>query len=164
MKLNTFDDLYLSQLRDLYSAEDQLVEALPKMAEAASHPELRRAFQEHLAVTEQQRERLGQIFDRLGEDPEGETCAAMKGLITEGNKTIKEIGDPAVGDAALIASAQRVEHYEIAAYGTVRTFAERLGRTDDLALLEQSLDEEKETDELLTGLAESLINPDAVRA
>src|SRR5690606_24874826 len=132
--LNDFNDLYVAQLKDLYSAETQLIEALPKMAEAAAHPELKRAFQDHLQETKRQKERLEQIFRGLDQDPSGETCQAMKGLVKEGQDIIDADGDDAVRDAGLIAAAQRVEHYEIAGYGCVRTYAERLGRTDDARL------------------------------
>ncbi|HLT48627.1 MAG TPA: ferritin-like domain-containing protein [Rubricoccaceae bacterium] len=162
--LNSFEDLYVQQLRDLHSAETQLIEALPMMANAAAHPELKRAFQDHLEVTRQQKGRLDQIFRTLDQDPEGHTCQAMKGLIKEGNDIIKADGDAAVRDAGLIAAAQRVEHYEIAGYGTVRTFAERLGRTEDARLLQQTLDEEANADELLNRIAMDVVNPDAVHA
>jgi ferritin-like metal-binding protein YciE len=162
--LNSFDDLYVQQLRDLYSAEEQLIEALPMMADAAAHPELKRAFQDHLQQTRRQKDRLDQIFRTLDQDPGGHTCEAMKGLIKEGNAILKADGDAAVRDAGLIAAAQRVEHYEIAGYGTVRTFAERLGRTQDRDLLQQTLDEEGEADELLNEIAMQVVNPDAVNA
>lgn len=162
--LKSFDDLYLQQLRDLYSAETQLIDALPKMADAATHPELERAFEDHLQVTRRQRDRLAQIMKSLDRSPSGHTCQAMKGLVKEGQEIIDADADDAVRDAGLIAAAQRVEHYEIAGYGTVRTFAERLGRADDVTLLQQTLDEERDTDELLNRLAEDVINPDAVTA
>jgi ferritin-like metal-binding protein YciE len=162
--LNSFEDLYVQQLRDLYSAETQLIEALPMMADAASHPELKRAFQNHLEETRRQKDRLDQLFRTLDQDPEGHTCQAMKGLIKEGNEIMAADGDAAVRDAGLIAAAQRVEHYEIAGYGTVRTFAERLGRTQDRDLLQQTLDEEGKTDELLNQIAMQVVNPDAVNA
>ena len=162
--LHSFDDLYVQQLRDLYSAETQLIEALPKMADAAAHPELKRAFQDHLEVTRQQKDRLQQIFRTLDQDPEGHTCQAMKGLIKEGNDIVMADADPAVRDAGLIAAAQRVEHYEMAGYGTVRTFAERLGRPDDARLLQQTLDEEGQADELLNRIAMQVVNADAVHA
>ncbi|HYE94969.1 MAG TPA: ferritin-like domain-containing protein [Rubricoccaceae bacterium] len=162
--LNSFDDLYLMQLRDLHSAESQLIEALPKMAQATTHPELRQAFEDHLVQTQQHKARLEEVFHALGEDPGGHTCEAMKGLIKEGNEVIGADADPGVRDAALIAAAQRVEHYEMAGYGCAATFAERLGRTEDKALLGQTLDEEKEADSLLTRIAEQVVNPDAVRA
>ena len=153
--LNSFDDLYVQQLRDLYSAETQLIEALPTMADAAAHPELKRAFQDHLAVTRRQKDRLEQIFRTLDADPEGHTCQAMKGLVKEGNDIIRADGDAAVRDAGLIAAAQRVEHYEIAGYGTARTFAERLGHSEAARLLQQTLDEEGGADKKLTQIAEA---------
>jgi ferritin-like metal-binding protein YciE len=162
--LHSFDDLYVQQLRDLYSAETQLVEALPMMADAAAHPELKRAFQDHLEVTRRQKDRLDRLFRTLDQDPEGHTCQAMKGLIKEGNDIIEADGDAAVRDAGLIAAARRVEHYEIAGYGCVRTFAEKLGRTEDARLLQQTLDEEGEADELLNKIALQVVNPDAVHA
>ncbi len=171
MPLKTLPDLYLNQLRDLYDAEQQLTEALPKMADAATHPELAQAFRDHLDQTRGQVQRLEQVFDGLGEKPSGETCAAMKGLVKEGEDLISkkdrllwEDADPAVLDAGLIAAAQRVEHYEIAGYGTVCTYAEMLGRRDDRALLGQTLDEEKDTDDRLTRLARQVVNPAAATA
>lgn len=164
LNLDSFDDLYVAQLQDLYSAEDQLVDALPKMADAASHLELKRAFQDHLEVTRQQKDRLRQILESLGEDPGDETCEAMKGLLKEGDEIVKADADDDIRDAGLIAAAQRVEHYEIAGYGTVRTFADRLGRDDDARLLDQTLSEEKEADGLLNRIAESVVNPDAATA
>ena len=171
MPLNTLPDLYLNQLRDLYDAENQLLDALPKMAEAAAHPELAQAFHDHLDQTRIQVQRLKQVFSTIGEDPSGETCQAMKGLIKEGEELIGkkdqllgEDADPSVLDAGLIAAAQRVEHYEIAGYGTVCTYAEMLGRTDDHALLGETLDEEKDTDDRLTRLARRVVNPDAATA
>jgi ferritin-like metal-binding protein YciE len=164
MKLNTLRDLYVEQLKDLYSAETQLVKALPKMEKAASHPELKQAFQRHLGETEQQVQRLEQVFQSLGEKPGGHTCKGMQGLIEEGQEMIKMKGDPAAVDAGLIAAAQRVEHYEIAGYGCVRTYAKQLGDTQSAKLLQQTLDEEGKTDEMLTKLAEQLINIEAEKA
>lgn len=161
---DTFHDLYVAQLQDLYSAEDQLVTALPMMAEAATHSELKRGFETHLQQTKVQRDRLDQILRSLGATPGGETCQAMKGLVKEGNEMIAANGDDNVRDAGLIAAAQRVEHYEIAGYGTVATFAKQLGRKEDLTLLLQSLDEEKATDEKLTTVAKEVINPKAAAA
>jgi ferritin-like metal-binding protein YciE len=163
MKLNTLRDLYVEQLQDLYSAETQLVKALPKMEKAASHPELKQAFQQHLAETEQQVQRLEQVFESLGEKPGGHTCKGMQGLIAEGQEMIKMKGDPAAVDAGLIAAAQRVEHYEIAGYGCVRTYAQQLGDKANHKLLQQTLDEEGKTDQLLTTLAERVINIEAER-
>lgn len=162
MKLETLKDLYIEQLRDVYSAETQLVEALPKMAKAATHPRLQKAYKDHLGETKKQKDRIEKIFDSLGEKPTGETCQAMKGLIKEGEDMINSKGDDDVRDAGLIAAAQRVEHYEIAAYGTVRTYAEMLGRDDDVNLLKETLEEEKDADEKLNDLAIELINPEAL--
>ena len=162
MKLESLKDLYLEQLRDLYSAETQLVDALPKMASAASSPDLKAGFNEHLGQTQEQVRRLERIFNDLGEKPTGHTCEGMKGLIKEGEEMIKTKGEPAAIDAGLIAAAQRVEHYEIAGYGTVRTYAELLGHNEHVTLLERTLNEEEETDERLTELAESHINEEAL--
>jgi ferritin-like metal-binding protein YciE len=162
MKLESLKDLYLEQLKDLYSAENQLVEALPKMAEAASASDLRKGFTDHLRQTQEHVKRLDRIFKSLGEDPSGTTCHGMKGLVKEGDEMIKMKGEPEAKDAGLIAAAQRVEHYEIAAYGTVRTYAELLGHDEHVTLLEKTLNEEEETDERLTELAESHINQDAL--
>jgi ferritin-like metal-binding protein YciE len=146
-------DLFVEQLQDLYSAEKQLVEALPKMASAASHDELKQAFEHHLQETRDHVSRLEDIFGELGTQPGGETCEAMQGLIKEGDEIVSAQGDPAVKDAALIAAAQRVEHYEIAAYGTVRTFAGELDMSNAKDLLDQTLDEESNADKLLTKIA-----------
>ena len=162
MKLESLKDLYLEQLKDLYSAETQLVEALPKMAEAASSPDLRKAFSDHLRQTEEHVSRLERVFKNLQESPQGHTCEGMKGLIKEGEQMIKMRGESTVIDAGLIAAAQRVEHYEIAGYGTVRTYAELLGKDDHVSLLERTLQEEEETDECLTELAESHVNEEAL--
>jgi ferritin-like metal-binding protein YciE len=161
MKMETLKDLYVEQLRDMYSAETQLVKALPKMAKSASHEQLKSAFESHLRETETQVERLERIFDDLGEKPGGHKCKGMEGLIEEGNEMAKAGGDPEVRDAGLIAAAQRVEHYEIAGYGCVRTYARMLGRTQDVSVIQKSLDEEGDTDHKLTALAESVINPAA---
>lgn len=161
MKLESLKDLYLEQLKDLYSAETQLVDALPKMAERATSPDLKKGFQDHLRQTQEQVRRLEQIFQDLGESPKGHTCEGMKGLIKEGEQMIKMKGDDSVIDAGLIAAAQRVEHYEIAGYGTVRTYAEMLGKTQHVSLLERTLQEEEMADEKLTQLAESHINAEA---
>jgi ferritin-like metal-binding protein YciE len=163
MALENLKDLYVEQLRDLYSAEQQILKALPKMEKAATHDELKAAFREHRSVTEQQVERLEQVFDQLGEKPSGHHCKGMEGLLKEGDEMIGEKGDDATRDAGLIAAAQRVEHYEIAGYGTVRTYADRLGMQDHARLLQQTLDEEGQTDERLTRLAERIVNPDAQR-
>jgi ferritin-like metal-binding protein YciE len=162
MKLESLKDLYLEQLRDLYSAETQLVDELPKLAQAAHSPELAKSLNDHLRQTRTQVQRLETIFRDLDEDAKGQTCAGMKGLIKEAQEMIKTKGEPEVIDAGLIASAQRVEHYEIAGYGTVCTYAEMLGYDEHHRLLGRTLEEEKEADEKLTHLAASQINADAV--
>ncbi|HEY2541609.1 MAG TPA: ferritin-like domain-containing protein [Gaiellaceae bacterium] len=153
MKLDSLEDVLVHQLNDLYSAEDQLVEALPKMADAASNSELKQAFQHHLEETRDHRDRIQEIFGQLGRRRTGEECKAMKGLIAEGEEVIKAMGDPTAKDAALIGAAQRVEHYEIAAYGTARTLAGELDLGDAKDLLDQTLDEESNADKLLTKIA-----------
>jgi ferritin-like metal-binding protein YciE len=163
MKIQTLRDLYVEQLHDLYSAETQLVEALPKMAKAATNPQLQTAFKEHLTQTKGQVARLEKIFSQLGEDTKGPVCKGMKGLISEGEEMIKMKGDPAAIDAGLIAAAQRVEHYEIAGYGCVRTYAHQLSDHTSEKLLQQTLDEEGEADQKLTKLAETVINLEAER-
>ena len=149
-------DIYIDELKDLYNAENQLVKALPKMAKAASADELRQGFEQHLEQTKGQVQRLEQIFQKLGENPKGKKCKGMEGLIEEGSEVMEEDFEGAVKDAALIGAAQRVEHYEIAGYGTVRSMAETLGEDDHVSLLEETLEEEKETDEKLTQLAEQI--------
>ena len=153
-------ELYIDELRDLYSAENQLVKALPKMAKAASSDELRQGFEEHLEQTKGHVQRLEEIFEALGESPKGKKCKGMVGLVEEGAEVIDEDLEDAVKDAALIGAAQRVEHYEIAAYGTVCAFAEQLGQAQQASLLTETLNEEKQTDEKLTKMAEQ-INPQA---
>jgi ferritin-like metal-binding protein YciE len=153
MNLQTIDDVFMHELEDLLSAERQLVDALPKMAQAASEPKLRQAFEEHLGETRDHVSRLEEILSQLGRRPSGEECKAMKGMIAEGEKVVQSTGDPAAKDAALIAAAQRVEHYEIAGYGTARTFADQLGHGDAKDMLEQTLDEESNADKLLTKIA-----------
>ena len=160
-KFETLGDLYLNELRDLYSAEKQLLEALPKMAEAASSSQLEQAFAEHLDQTRGHVSRLEQIFDALGEEPSGETCKAMEGLIKEGEDYVKAGGDRDVRDAGLIGAAQRVEHYEIAGYGTARALALRLGESEAADKLQATLEEESEADLKLTEIAESEVNPEA---
>jgi ferritin-like metal-binding protein YciE len=149
-------ELYVEQLQDLYNAESQLIKALPKMADAADSEELRSAFEEHLEQTRQHVERLEEIFERLGEKAKGEKCKGMEGLIKEGSEVMKEDLPEPVKDAALIAAAQRVEHYEIAGYGTVRTFATLLEDEESVSLLEETLNEEKDTDSKLSALAEHI--------
>ena len=164
MAMDSLKDLYVEELKDLYNAENQLLKALPRLARKASSPDLKAAFEEHLGQTEGQVNRLEKIFKRLGEKPTGKTCKAMKGLVEEGKEIIEEDGDGSVLDAALIGAAQKVEHYEIASYGTARTFASMLGEDDAMELLQETLDEEAATDKKLTALAESLVNPEASQA
>ncbi|ADB15511.1 protein of unknown function DUF892 [Pirellula staleyi DSM 6068] len=162
MKLATLHDLYVEELKDLYSAEGQLLKALPKMAKAASTPELTSAFTNHLEETKGQVVRLEAIFKKLDVSPRGKTCRAMEGLLAEAKETMAESADPSVMDAALIASAQRVEHYEMAGYGCVRTFARLLGYDEAADALQATLDEEGAADKHLTTLAETTINVEAV--
>ena len=149
-------ELYIEELKDLYNAENQLVKALPKMAKAASSDELRQGFEDHLQQTKGHVQRLEQIFQALGESPKGKKCKGMEGLVEEGSEVMQEDFDGALMDAAIIGAAQRVEHYEIAAYGTVCAFAEELGETEQNSLLNETLQEEKETDEKLTQLAQQI--------
>lgn len=160
-KLSSLKDLYIEELKDLYSAEKQITQALPRMAKKADSEELRMAFEQHLKETEGQMQRLEKIFEELGEKPGGHKCKAMEGLIEEAKEMMAEEAEPSVMDAALIASAQRVEHYEIAGYGCVRTYARMLGFGNAEKLLQQTLEEESQTDEKLTKLAESSININA---
>jgi ferritin-like metal-binding protein YciE len=162
MKLDMLQKLYTNELRDLYNAENQLLKALPKMAKAASSQELKDAFEKHLEQTKSHVERLEQVFEELDEKPKGKTCRAMKGFIEEGSEILNEDGEDSVVDAGIIVTAQKVEHYEIAGYGSVRTFAHLLGQNRAAELLQTTLDEEAETNELLNRLAESIINPQAV--
>jgi len=162
MKLDTLEELYISELRDLYSAENQLLKALPKMAKAASSEELKDGFEKHLEQTKGHVRRLEQIFEGLDENPKGKTCRAMKGLIEEGAEISKEDGEESVLDAGIIVAAQKVEHYEIAGYGSARTFAQILGQNKAAELLQATLDEESETNEILNKLAESVVNPEAL--
>jgi ferritin-like metal-binding protein YciE len=164
MQLATLRDLFIEEIKDIYNAETQITKALPKMAEKASAPELRRAFEEHLRQTENQITRLNQIFQTLGEKPGRKVCKGMQGLLEEGEELMTEDADHAVLDAGLISAAQRVEHYEIAAYGTARTYAQELGDTASARLLQETLDEEGETDKKLTRLAEQHINLKARKA
>lgn len=164
MKLASLNDLYIEELRDLYSAENQILKALPKMAKTASSEELKNAFEEHLEQTKGHVERLEQIFERLDVRAKGKKCKAVEGLIEEGKELMKEDAEPSVMDAGLISAAQKVEHYEMAGYGCVRTFARILGDEEAAGLLQQTLDEESETDQKLTQLAESFVNQQAVHA
>lgn len=162
MKLDTLQKLYTNELRDLYNAEHQLLKALPKMAKAASSEELKNAFEKHLEQTKSHVDRLEKVFEELDEKPKGKTCHAMKGLIEEGSEILQQDGEESILDAGIIVAAQKVEHYEIAGYGSVRTFAHLLGQNKAAELLQTTLDEESETNELLNRLAESTINPEAV--
>jgi ferritin-like metal-binding protein YciE len=163
-EFKTLDDLLIEQIEDLYDAEQRLCDALPKMADAASNQELAHAFREHLAETKQHVSRLEEVFNLLQKKPSRDACDAMKGLISEGEEMINARGSAEVRDAALVAAAQRVEHYEMASYGSARNFAERLGRSDVASLLQATLDEEKSADQKLSDLAESTVNPKAVAA
>lgn len=161
MKMQTLKDLYLDELKDTYDSEQQIVKALPKMAKEATNEELRAAIEQHLDQTQTQIERLEQIFEELGEKAKGSKCEATRGLIEEAKQMMEDAEDDDVRDAAIIGSAQKVEHYEIAAYGTLRTYAELLGYDEQAELLQETLDEEKETDENLTELAVTCINMEA---
>ena len=163
MKLDSLHKLYLEELHDLYSAENQLLKALPKMAKAAASDELKQAFEDHLDETKDHVERLEDIFAALDESPKGKTCYGMKGLIEEGSEMLEKNGEESVLDAGIIGAAQKVEHYEIASYGTARTFATLLGEDEAADLLQQTLDEEGETNKRLTELAEEIVNPEALR-
>ena len=164
MSLDSLEKLFLDELRDIYNAEKQITRALPRMAKAAESPELQQAFTKHLKETEGQIQRLEQVFKELGQAVRGKKCKGMEGLIEEGKEKLEEEGEPQVLDAALIASAQKVEHYEIAAYGCLRTYAELLGYTQAAQLLQQTLQEEEATDKKLTELGESGINEAAAMA
>lgn len=159
-KMDSLDALYTDLLKDLYSAEKQIMKALPKMAKAAQSPELQRAFNEHLTQTERQAERIEKIFSDMNGSPRGKKCVGMEGLIEEGNEVMKETDKEAM-DAVLIAAAQKVEHYEIASYGTARSWAERMGHTKAARLLQETLDEESRTNEKLTQIAEKHANLEA---
>ena len=161
MKLRTLHDLYVDELKDLYNAEHQLLTALPKMAKAATAHKLAQAFTDHLAETKGQIGRLETIFKTLDTSPEGKTCKAMEGLIEEGRELMEEDAEPTVTDAGLIAAGQRVEHYELAGYGCVRTFARLLGYKEAAGLLQQTLDEEGAADNRLMALAQNVVNAKA---
>lgn len=163
-KFKTLNDLFIHQIKDLYDAEHRLTDAIPKMAEAAHSDELKVAFEHHLTETKGQVERLEKVFKLIEEEPERVTCDAMKGLVSEGEDVLDAEGDPAVLDAALIAAAQRVEHYEMAGYGTARTLANHLGLTQVAQLLQQTLEEEGDADDKLTRIAESSVNVQASRS
>jgi ferritin-like metal-binding protein YciE len=163
MKLESLHDLYLSELRDLYSAEDQIIKALPKMIEKAESPELRRALENHLEETREHVTRLEQVFDMHGVEAKKQKCKGMEGILDEGSDIAGKDATAAVRDAAIISACQRVEHYEIAAYGSVRTYAKQIGHDRALALLQETLDEEKTADQKLTQIAESRVNVEATR-
>jgi ferritin-like metal-binding protein YciE len=163
MRIETMEDLFIEQIQDLYDAEEQLVKALPKMAEAATSSDLRSAFEEHLKQTKGHVQRLEQVFSEAGKNPGGQTCEAMEGLIDEGEEMIDDIEESALRDAGLIAAANRVEHYEIAGYGTARTMADALGLTKSASLLQQTLDEEKRADEKLVEIAEQKVLQEAMQ-
>lgn len=163
MQKSSLQDLYVDELRDLYNAETQLVKALPKMAKAAANDQLRDAFEEHLRQTTEHVSRLEQIFEQLEEKPSGKKCLGMEGLVKEGSETLKQDYTEEVKDAAIIGAAQRVEHYEMAGYGTVKAFAELLGENHHVSLLARTLEEEKQADHKLTQLAEQ-ISPQAAQA
>jgi ferritin-like metal-binding protein YciE len=164
VEFNSLRDLFVNQIEDLYDAENRLTKALPKMAEVAGASELKQAFQQHLTETRGHVSRLETIFRDLNIEPKRETCEAMKGLIAEGEQVINAKGDSDVKDAALIAAAQRVEHYEMAGYGSARNFAQRLGLSQAANLLQQTLNEEGAADKKLTQIAESAVNPQAAAA
>jgi len=163
MKMESLRELFVEELRDLYSAENQILKALPKMVKAASSKELKKGFEDHLAQTKGHVERLEKIFEGLDESPKGKKCKGMEGLLEEGKEWMQEDAEPEVMDAGLIAAAQHVEHYEMAGYGCVRTYAELLGNKGAAQLLQKTLDEEKQTDSKLTNLA-STINVEAEKA
>jgi ferritin-like metal-binding protein YciE len=163
MNLDTLRDLYIYELKDLYSVEKQLISALPKMAKAAKNDKLEAGFREHLEQTKEHAARLETILGQRGQSTRGKKCKGMEGIIAEGAEIIEEEADPEVRDAGLIGAAQRVEHYEIAGYGTARTYAEMLGDEEGAKLLQETLNEEKQTDEKLTNLAKSSINLAAAR-
>ena len=162
MKSDNIEKLFVNELKDLYSAEKQITRALPKMAKAATNEELRTAFETHLKETEGHIERLDRVFEILGKPATGKTCKGMQGVLEEGAETLDEIAEGEIRDAAMIGAAQRVEHYEIAAYGTVRSFAELLNQKEIAQLLQKTLDEEGNTDKKLTQIA-AKVNKQAQR-
>jgi ferritin-like metal-binding protein YciE len=161
MKIQDLQSLFVDELKDAYDFEHQILEALPKMAESAHDPELKKAFRQHLEQTRGQVQQLEKVFHALGEQPQRKTCKGMKGLMKEGQEVLRARGDEAAVDAALVGAAQRVEHYEMAAYGTLRSFAETLGRDQEAKVLQQILDQESKADERLSAIAESRVNPRA---
>jgi len=163
MKIENMEELFMAEIEDLYDGEKRLTKALPKMAKASTSPQLKQAFESHLQETQGHVQRLERVFSEMGKPPKSETCEAIKGLIEEGEKMISDTDASPLRDAGIIAAANRVEHYEIAAYGSARTFAQILGLTSAVSLLEQTLEEEKMADKKLTQLAESMINNEALR-
>jgi ferritin-like metal-binding protein YciE len=163
MQIDSLEKLFVDQLKDIYNAEKQITKALPKMAKAATDEELKNAFQTHLRQTEKQLQRLEQIFKDLGKTPQGKHCAGMEGVIEEGKELLEEDVEEGVLDAGLIGAAQKVEHYEIAAYGCLKTYARLLGNDRAAGLLEETLNEEKQTDQLLSEIAERAINVEALQ-
>jgi ferritin-like metal-binding protein YciE len=161
MKVNSLKELFVEELKDIYDAENQIVKALPKMVKATSTPELQKAFAEHLEKTKGHVQRLEQIFNRLGEQPKAKKCDGIRGIIEEGEEVISEGSEGPVRDAGLIAGAQRVEHYEMAVYGSLKTWAGQLGDSQAVTLLEETLNEEKEADRTLTQIAASGVNTEA---
>jgi ferritin-like metal-binding protein YciE len=162
MSATTLKELYVDELKDLYSAENQILKALPKMIKAASDDSLKTAFQEHLTQTEGHADRLKTIIEQLGEKPTGKLCKGMQGVLEEGAEALEESDEPAIRDAAIIAAAQRVEHYEMAGYGSAREFAKQLGETDAVTLLDQTLSEEEAADKKLSKIATSSVNKEAL--
>lgn len=164
MKMNSLEQLFVDTLKDLYDAEHQIIEALPKMSKAANSQDLKKGLQEHLQMTKEQAKRLEQVFSEINEEPKRKKCVGMEGLIKEGEKHMEELKDDKDAlDAGLIASAQKVEHYEIAGYGTAKTYAQMLGHDKAARLLDKTLSEEYRTDESLTKMAESHINIEAMK-
>jgi ferritin-like metal-binding protein YciE len=161
--METLHDLFTDEMKDMFSAETQLTKALPRMAKNATNPQLKRAFEQHLKETEEHVRRIERLAAELDIKPRGKKCMGMEGLIEEGKEVMNEAKDPDVMDAGLIGAAQKVEHYEIAGYGTARTYAQLLGNEEAARLLQETLDEEGETDKKLTALAESLINVEAAQ-
>jgi ferritin-like metal-binding protein YciE len=164
MSISSLEDALFEELKDILHAEKQITKALPKMAKKASNPELKKAFEEHLRVTEKQIERLEQVFELLDRAPRAKKCEAMQGILDEGKEHMQEDAEPEVLDAMMIGDAQKVEHYEIASYGTAKAWAEQLGLDRAVKLLQQTLDEEKETDQKLNQIAEKMVNQQAVGA
>jgi len=156
MSVDSIEKLFIAELKDLYSAENQITKALPKMVKAATSPDLKKAFESHLRETEGQIQRLVEICEKIGTNPKGKSCEGMKGVLSEGSSMMQEVEEGDVRDAALIAAAQRVEHYEMAAYGAVRTYAELLGQSQAAKLLEETLEEEKAADQKLTSISQKV--------